>query len=303
MFDVKIHEEKIIVTSLVNKKIDATLYTKTPWDDVPRYSIKHSFNFIGDIAVFPVISNEWSEVCVYENKNLHSFILPIRTLNKKREKIICVGLNKTGTTSLKKGLEDLGFRGSPEYIGHQRQAIDVVYGSMGSTISAIENPKYDFYEDMPYSFPKVYENIFKHFPNEKYVLTVRNDVDEFVNSCLKFYKETLKNKYLNGFDNRYPYINERCDGQVLNTYNWGYPMFKAWGIDSVENIEEKLRNTYLRHTKDFVEFMEDNGGDYLIINVARKNELKKLADWLGVETELNNFEHLNKTNLNRTILR
>ena len=86
-----------------------------------------------------------------------------------------------------------------------------------------------------------------------------------------------------------------CGIETHKVYNWGHPMFMAWGIDNVDNIEEKLRNVYLKHIKDFVEFMEDNEGDYLIINVAKENELKKIADWLGVDTELNDFEHLNKT--------
>ena len=41
--------------------------------------------------------------------------------------------------------------------------------------------------------------------------------------------------------------------------------------------------------------MEINNGDYIIINVSKEGELKKLSKWIGLEVEEENFEHLNKS--------
>jgi len=296
MFDVEINDSKILIKSLKEGITEAIIYTLSPWDNTPKESITHKFKGKNHWVIFPFEIKNRSKIVVKNDNKYHSFILPHNEIGLTKRKIICVGLNKTGTTSLAKGLKNLGLKGYPENIGHQFLTHSVLNDSIGSTISAIEDVQYDFYEDMPFSFPDVYKRVFKTFPNEKYIITVRDNVDKWVKSCMNFYGDAIDTKRLISFDNRVPYSHMYCGIETHKVYNWGHPMFKSWGIDNVDNIEEKLRNVYLKHIKDFIEFMEDNGGDYLVVNVARENELKKIADWLDIDTELNDFEHLNKTN-------
>jgi hypothetical protein len=295
MFDLEIKNDRAFITSKVNYCIDVFIYSITPWDNTPRKSITHTFKTNGSWVMFPYDLNNISKIIVRHDKTHHSFILPKKESSINRKKIICVGLNKTGTTSLKNGAESIGLKTYPENIGHQFLSHSVMNGSYGSMISAIENKEYDLYEDIPFSFPKIYEKLFKYFPNEKYVLTVRDSVDEWVNSVINFYGNALNIEKIQNFDNKLPYSINYCDVEIHKVYNWGHPMFDSWGLTSTDNLEEKLKTIYLNHIRDFKEFMEKNNGDYMIINVSKKDELKKFSLWLGIETNINNFGHFNKT--------
>jgi hypothetical protein len=80
---------------------------------------------------------------------------------KSRTKIFCIGRNKTGTTSLKKAFEDLGF-----VVGNQRKA----------ELSSNEYWQKDFdsiidycntaevFQDFPFSYPETYKILTKLFP-------------------------------------------------------------------------------------------------------------------------------------------
>jgi len=296
MFDLKIINNKPIITSLIKKEMVVRIYTISSWEQIPKDSITHKFTNKGEWVQFPFsIKNKNKIVVKFENE-YHSFILPNLVDQENKKKIICVGLNKTGTTSLKKGLEEIGLVGFPEHIGHQFLSPSIINGAIGSTIDSLLNPEYDFYEDMPFSFPKMYEKFFKFFPNEKYILTVRDSVEEWIKSVKNFYGDALNTEKIQNFDNRVPYSMNYANVEIQKVYNWGHPMFRAWGLTSIDNIEEKLKNIYLNHIRDFKEFMKKNNGDYMIINVSKKDELKKLSLWLGVETNINNFGHYNKTN-------
>jgi len=295
MFDLKIINNKPIITSLIKKDMRAIIYTISPWEQIPKDSITHKFTNKGDWVQFPFNIENKSKIIVKVKNEYYSFILPHKSVTSEGKKIICVGLNKTGTTSLKKGLEEIGLIGFPEHIGHQFLSPSIMNGAIGSTIDSILNPEYDFYEDMPFSFPKMYEKIFKFFPTEKYILTVRDSVEEWVESVKNFYGDALNTEKIQNFDNRVPYTMNYANTEIQKVYNWGHPMFRAWGLKNTENLEEKLKEIYLNHIKDFKDFMVENDGDYMIINVSNKNELLNLSIWLGIETNVTDFGHYNKT--------
>jgi hypothetical protein len=77
----------------------------------------------------------------------------------KGKNVIAIGLNKTGTTSLNRDLVNLGYNLFPELIGHQYLFPDVYRGDFHSTISSIENPRYNLHQDLPTSLPNVYKKI------------------------------------------------------------------------------------------------------------------------------------------------
>lgn len=298
MFDLKINENnKAIIFYLGNEKIDIVVYTLNPWDVITDTCIVHTFNRKNDWVIYPFNIDNKSKLVIKTYEKKHEFILPLTFDCNRNKKIICVGLNKTGTTSLAKGMSQMGLRQFPENIGHQFLTHSVIHGSYGDIIKSIENPEYDFYEDMPFSFPKVYKNIFKFFPNEKYILTIRNSSEEWVNSCINFYGNALENKKINNFDNKYPYKHMYADVGNYHVYNWGYPMFKMWNLKNSGNIETDLKEVYEKHNEEFIDFMEKNNGDYIVINVSKNGELKKLSEWIGIETNKHNFEHINKTKI------
>jgi hypothetical protein len=88
-------------------------------------------------------------------REIFRVMIPKNLTNKsKGNNIICIGLNKTGTSSLTKDVVDLGYKHCPERIAHQFIFPDVYQKDFNSTFSLINNPRYNFFEDVPFSLPK-----------------------------------------------------------------------------------------------------------------------------------------------------
>lgn len=102
----------------------------------------------------------------------------------KKNKIFCIGLNKTGTTSLERALVDLGYKPGDQVRGEL--LID-------SWIKRDFNPIIDlcktaeFFQDAPFSFPFTFAHLDMAFPDSKFILTVRSDPEQWYKSITKFH--------------------------------------------------------------------------------------------------------------------
>jgi hypothetical protein len=232
----------------------------------------------------------------YNNTSLE-YILPYKitnpSTNSKPYNVICLGLNKTGTTSLKSGLEKLGYNVMWEALGHQFINADIENGDYSSLYSIINNPKFNAYEDLPFSLKGMCSEIFKIDPKAKYILTLR-DVDKWVNSVIKFYSPSLP--YITDpFNNPHTYSQNYSGVKNYITKNWNKLIFKDWGLDSTDNIEQKLKDVYNSHVEEVTNFFKDKG-DLMVLDVSKPNSFKQMADWLGENTNELDFPWLNKSN-------
>jgi hypothetical protein len=88
-------------------------------------------------------------------------------------KVFCIGRNKTGTTSLKRAFEDLGYP-----VGDQRKA-EILTGKHyfdGNFQPIIDYCKTaQVFQDVPFSYPETYKYLDKAYPGGKFILTLRDD--------------------------------------------------------------------------------------------------------------------------------
>jgi len=231
-------------------------------------------------------------------KELQRIVLPRHFYDSiDKQNVICVGLNKSGTTSFSAGLKSLGYSLYPEPVGHNTLLPDVYHRSYGSTLTALENERYDLYQDMPFSLPGFYKEIYKMRPNDIYVLTIRDSVEQFVDTCLNFYKRQFSYGDINKFDESLFYRYTHSNVVTVHLDNLYYSYFDLWGIKTFDNIEKKLSDVYNKHIDSAVDFFEGNNiKNFKIINVSKENELENIAKWLGKESEEKNFPWLNKRN-------
>lgn len=230
----------------------------------------------------------------WDDKKL-DYILPfISYKNKpnKPHKVICLGLNKTGTTSFKSGLEELGYNLMPEALGHQFIQADIENNDYSSLNSILNNPRFNAYEDLPFSLKGIYKKLYEINSKAKFILTVRNPKD-WVYSVLNFYSphfENLGKDFMNKhyYDHHYGIDTKHC------TPNWVQVMFRSWGITSTENLEKQLENVYNSHVREITEFFKQKGGDLYLLDVSQKGAFKALASWLGEKTDKEDFPWLNK---------
>ena len=210
-------------------------------------------------------------------------------------KIVCVGLNKTGTTSLEENMRRLG------YVTFRREnqrftRLQFSNRAIGTSIDFIEKMDFDFYQDVPFSLPNISNEIIKKLPECKYILTKRKDVSTWVNSVKRFYKEYLKNNSIIDYPTTESTEILSCFDMDLLNYNYLYSTFETWDIDKYEGtLDEKLTQVYENHNKSIVDTLNKYNCDWIEIDVSKKGELKKLTEWLGVENKEEDFVWINKT--------
>jgi len=106
----------------------------------------------------------------------------IKSLGKP--KIFGIGNNKTGTTSLKAAMGELGF-----IVGHQRPAEKLMEDWAKRDFSPIISycKSGQFFQDVPFSKPYTYVVLDHEFPGSKFILTVRGSPEQWYNSLTEFH--------------------------------------------------------------------------------------------------------------------
>lgn len=105
-------------------------------------------------------------------------------------KVFCIGFNKTGTTSLSKIFSNNNFLVAPQ-TPFECNTDSYIYGYPSTIIEMIKNDyfEYSFFQDVPFSLPNFYENLFDNFPNAKFILTVRDNENDWYDSLIRFHKK------------------------------------------------------------------------------------------------------------------
>lgn len=209
----------------------------------------------------------------------------IRVYNKP--KVFGIGANKTGTTSLKTAMADLGF-----IIGSQKKAENFLYDWGNRDFHRIIKFCYSaqFFQDIPFSLPFTYIVLDQEFPGSKFILTIRNDSEEWYNSLIKYH--SLKW----GSGNEIPNMKELKASSYRS---------QGWAWDALEiacNVAEDdpynknhLISYYENHNHAVEEYFRNRPQDLLILNPSEKNAMKKLCDFLGLDCLGKTFPRVNVT--------
>ena len=179
----------------------------------------------------------------------------------KKHKVFCVGMFKTGTTSLGKAFEILGYKtlhGPWWMTGEENKLIDSfnerpdIWNNYEKQIkNCVE--KFDAFQDFPWMF--VYKELYKWYPDAKFVYTVRN-IDDIVKSEIGMWN--------------------RCGDEV----------------DEV--IKQKFIKRYQNHEKEIREFFK-NKENFLELSIIDQQEgWDKLCKFLELPVPSTTFPHLNK---------
>nr|WKN36988.1 sulfotransferase [Tunicatimonas sp. TK19036] len=205
------------------------------------------------------------------------------------DKVFVIGYGKTGTTSLKKTLELFGFA-----VGDQTVA--EILSEDWSKGRADRILRYchtaDAFQDLPFMMSGLYKQLDQTFPNSKFILTVRENPEQWFQSLIKFHTKVFSTN-----KNFVPTAKEmentlyRYKGWVLDTakFFWDYPEVPLYN-------ESAYKAKYIKHIQDVNTYFENRSNDFLQINVANKGDFKKFCAFLNIETTMENFPWENKTN-------
>ncbi len=210
----------------------------------------------------------------------------VQSFGLMKEKVFCIGFNKTGTTSLEYSLEALGYK-----VGVQSEAEllmdDWAVRDFRRIVEYCKTA--DAFQDVPFSLDFTYQILDYAFSNSKFILTVRNDADEWFESLIRFYSKIIGVNRLPTADDlkKFPY------GGI--GWIWHQQMH-IFGADESTFLDEKLyKSYYTNHNNQVLEYFKYRPQDLLVLNLADPKAMQSLCDFLGEEYVGQTMPHLNQT--------
>lgn len=204
-----------------------------------------------------------------------------------KQKIFGIGQNKTGTTSLKTAMQELGYK-----VGNQRIAELLVRDWAVRDFRRIIEYCHssDFFQDVPFSKPYTFVVLDHEFPGSKFILTVRDSAEQWYNSLVTFHAKKW------GANGRVPTKEDLINAAYIykgrpwhtNRLHHDTPEHAPYQKDTLIKEYENYNNSvkfYFRHRPD----------DLLVLNVGTKGAYRKFCKFLGVEPVRSDFPWKNKT--------
>ena len=191
-----------------------------------------------------------------------------RIFNKRKKKVFIIGFHKTGTSSMGKALQILGYT----VCGSIKEAKD--YPKKDKPYEYIFNKaipllqKYDAFQDTPWFL--FYRELYQMFPDDYFILTTREN-DKWIKSVQKHFGNS-----------KFMYHD------LIYSTN-----------ESLNNETEYLK-TYQNHNHECTLFFEGKS-NFLKIDI-QEFEWDKLTSFLNVNKPFVTFPHVNKSSDRRSYI-
>ncbi|GHA84435.1 hypothetical protein GCM10007159_01880 [Modicisalibacter luteus] len=206
---------------------------------------------------------------------------------REKNKIFCIGRNKTGTTSLQHLFFELGY-----VVGDQREAerladTDYFDGYFHRIIKYCENAQ--FFQDVPFSLPETYKHVDKAFPGSKFILTIRDNSEQWYQSLLNFHIK----KFSSGA-HAPTKLDLQNSGYISKDFL--YKSLKICGINDNDLYNKSiLKRHYDNYNSEVIKYFEGRD-NFIVINISKDEDLPRLLEFLGISsTRIKNFPWLNKS--------
>ena len=202
-------------------------------------------------------------------------------------KVFCIGRNKTGTTSLQRAFEDLGFR-----VGDQRAA-ELLYDKHYYKREFKPFIEYcrsaQVFQDIPFSCPYLFVALDQAFPGSKFILSVRRDADQWYSSITRFYAK------LWGTNGALPTADELKAARYMRP-GFAYELMKLYGTSDEDPFHKPtLTAHYDRYNAEVQAYFAHRPEDLLVIDVGEDGSYRRFVEFLGISSQFNAFPWENKT--------
>ena len=205
-----------------------------------------------------------------------------------RPKVFVVGLNKTGTTTMAKALSDLGY-----VLGDEADAKSL----FDSWVKRDFRPIIRFcrsaqaFQDSPFSFPYTFIALDQAFPGSKFILTVRDDEDQWYRSITRFHSKLWASG--DGIPPTKEQLKEAVNSYKGRPWEVNRALFDTPEDDPYN--EERLKQFYISYNSTVMNYFCTRPNDFLIVNVSEDGAYRKFVNFLGVKSSSENFPWENRT--------
>lgn len=201
-------------------------------------------------------------------------------------KVFCIGFNKTGTTSLEKLFIDSGYT-----TADQRKGEKLLYAWQKRDFSPLRDfcKESNFFQDVPFSLPYTFQALDYFFPNSKFILTIRNDSDQWFDSLQRYHRKLFN------LPNRPSSVDIAAVSYVRKGWLYNYLKGVFHPHDNFFYDRDLYKNEYERHNQSVIEHFSNRPEQLLILNVADKGAKEALDLFLGQPLHGDSIEWLNKS--------
>ena len=110
----------------------------------------------------------------------------------EKDKIFCIGYNKSGSTSLVYSIHELGFGPLMGFPAGETLLPSIVKSNLCSddtfTESLLEfSETANLFKDIPFSLPNIWKIIYAKYPSAKFILSVRDSPEQWFTSITNFH--------------------------------------------------------------------------------------------------------------------
>lgn len=205
----------------------------------------------------------------------------------EKEKVFCVGLNKTGTTSVEEVFVQFGFS-----LGNLRLGENLIEewatGDFDPIIKLCHTA--DAFQDCPFSLPFTFVVLDRVFPNARFVLTVRDSAEQWWSSLTRFHSKMWAD------GERVPTREDLENADYIykgrpwraNRLIYGTP-------EEFPYDKQVMLAHYERHNRNVMDYFRHRPEKLCVINVSKSEDYQRLCRFLGKEPVADDFPWLNKT--------
>lgn len=177
----------------------------------------------------------------------------------KSIKLVGVGFQKTGTSTLREALKILGYKvGDTRY----RLLLPILRNNWKQVFKELD--RYDAVEDNPWPF--IYREIDEHYKGSKFILTIRDS------------------------ESWYKSVNNHIGDLRDPMHEWIYGRKKGLPKDDKTNAIM----VYKKHNEAVLSYFYNRPDDFLILDFSSGDGWSKLCNFLGKEIPGLDFPHINK---------
>lgn len=185
-----------------------------------------------------------------------------------KRKVFCIGFQKTGTSSMRDALEQLGYRVTGVF-GRQTPLTELRETFVATGLEIAD--QYDAVEDMPW--PLMFRELDAQFPGSKFILTLR-ETDRWYKSIADHFGPN-------------PYHIQQL----------------TYGDDAPAPVghESRYREVYERHNREVLDYFADRPQDLLIMRLEQGDGWDKLGAFLGETVPGGPFVRTNSSRQRKTL--
>ena len=219
-------------------------------------------------------------------KRIRRAINSIRVKNK--QKVFCIGRNKTGTTSVKAAFHELGYIIGEQDVAEHLFEQCFLESNYEPIIKYCQSA--EVFQDVPFSFYQIIPHLDRAFPNSKFILTIRDTPEQWYQSFVKYYSKRSGVK-----DGVATYEDLKSSTYVSKTFRAKF-ITQAHGTPHEDPFnKEILIEQYNEHIEYVKNYFKNRPNDLLIINIAQENAFKQFLAFIGKESKATSFPWENKT--------